>query len=260
MSADSDHRPGRRRLRSCWRDGRPAFGLWGSVPATLTAELAAAAGYDYVCVDLQHGGADESTMVAMFLAIEAAGSTPLARVAWNEPWMIMRVLDLGAAGVIVPLVGSQAEAARAVSACRYPPDGQRSYGPVRAQMTAGSAHPDRLAADPLCIVMVETSEGLDNVNEIAATPGLDAIYIGPSDMSLALGRNPGQGGDALEAAIAQVLKACADNGIVAGMHCAGGREARARAEAGFTLVTVGVDASMFHARVAEELAAARPPA
>lgn len=252
-----DHRPGHVRLRNCWRDGRPAFGLWGSIPAALTAELAAATGFDYVCVDLQHGGADESAMVAMFSAIEAAGATPLARVAFNEPWMIMRVLDLGAAGVIVPLVGSRDEAARAVRACRYPPHGERSYGPLRAALAVGSSDPERLAADALCIVMVETRQGLDNVDEIAATPGVDAIYIGPSDLSLALGREPGHGGDVLDRAITRIARACSEHGIVAGMHCAGGAEARVRAQTGFTLVTVGVDAAMFRGRIADELAAAR---
>jgi 4-hydroxy-2-oxoheptanedioate aldolase len=256
MSSVDNDRPGHRRLRRCLQEGRPGFGLWGSIPTGLTAELAAAVGYDYVCVDLQHGGADEAAMVTMFSALEAAGATPLARVAFNEPWMIMRVLDLGAAGVIVPLVNDGAEAARAVSACRYPPHGQRSYGPLRAQLTAGSADPERLA-DVLCVVMVETREGLANVEEIAATPGLDGIYIGPADLSLALGRTPGQGGDALEEAIGRVRAACAGAGIVPGMHCGGGEEARRRAQEGFRLITVGVDASMFRARAAEELATAR---
>lgn len=251
------HRPARRRLRSRWDAGEAAFGLWASIPASLTAELAAAAGFDYVCVDRQHGGSDESTMVAMFAAVEAAGATPLARVAWNEPWMIMRALDLGAAGVIVPMVNNGAEAARAVSACRYPPHGQRSYGPLRAALTAGSADPERVAADALCIVMVETADGLEHVEEIAATPGLDGIYVGPADMSLALGRAPGMGAELLEQGIARVADACRRHGLVAGMHCAGGEEARARADAGFRLVTVAGDASLFAAKVAAELAAAR---
>ena len=150
--------PGRDRLDACWRDDRPAFGLWGSIPSTLTAEIAAAIGCDYVCVDLQHGGADEDRMVAMFAAIEARGAVPLARVLYNEPWMVNRVLDLGAAGVIVPLVGSAADAKRAVSGCRYPPHGVRSYGPLRAALTVGSADPERLAAGALCFVMIETRE------------------------------------------------------------------------------------------------------
>ena len=140
-------------------------------------------------------------MVAMFGAIEARGAVPLARVLYNEPWMVNRVLDLGAAGVIVPLVGSAADAKRAVSGCRYPPRGVRSYGPLRAALTVGSADPERLAAGALCFVMVETREGLEHVEEIAATRGLDGIYIGPSDLSLGLGREPGHGGDVLEQAI-----------------------------------------------------------
>jgi 4-hydroxy-2-oxoheptanedioate aldolase len=250
--------PGRDRLDQCWTENRPAFGLWGSIPSALTAEFAAAAGCDYVVVDLQHGGADEERMVAMFSAIEARGAVPLARVLYNEPWMVNRVLDLGAAGVIVPLVGSAADAGRAVSGCRYPPHGVRSYGPLRATLTVGSADPQRLAAGALCFVMIETREGLDDVEAIAATPGLDGIYIGPSDLSLGLGRTPGHGGEALEAAITRIAAACRASGIVAGMHCTGGgEEARARAQAGFRLVTVGVDASLFRARVADELAAAR---
>jgi 4-hydroxy-2-oxoheptanedioate aldolase len=250
--------PGRDRLDQCWKEDRPAFGLWGSIPSTLTAEIAAAVGCDYVCVDLQHGGADEERMVAMFTAIEARGAVPLARVLYNEPWMVNRVLDLGAAGVIVPLVGSAADAERAVSGCRYPPHGVRSYGPLRAALTVGSADPQRLAAGALCFVMVETREGLENVEAIAATPGLDGIYIGPSDLSLGLGHEPGHGGDVLEQAISRVREACTASGIVAGMHCnGGGEEARARAAAGFRLVTVGVDASLFGARVGAELAAAK---
>jgi 4-hydroxy-2-oxoheptanedioate aldolase len=250
--------PGRARLDRCWKEDRPAFGLWGSIPTPLTAELAAVAGFDYVCVDLQHGGADEERMVAMFAALEARGAVPLARVAYNEPWMVNRVLDLGAAGVIVPLVGSAEEARRAVSGCRFPPRGQRSYGPLRAAFTVGSADPERVAAGALCFVMVETRHGLDNVEAIAATPGLDGVYIGPSDLSIGLGREPGHGGDVLERAITRIREACAAAGVIAGMHCTGGgEEARARAADGFRLVTVGVDASLFGARVAEELAAAR---
>jgi 4-hydroxy-2-oxoheptanedioate aldolase len=249
---------GRHRLDECWKEDRPAFGIWGSIPAALTAELAAVAGYDYVCVDLQHGGADEEHMVAMFAAIEARGAVPLARVIYNEPWMVNRVLDLGAAGVIVPLVSNAEDAKRAVSGCRFPPHGQRSYGPLRAALSVGSADPARVAAGALCFVMVETREGLEHVQEIAATPGLDGIYIGPSDLSIGLGREPGHGGEVLERAITRVADVCAGAGIVAGMHCTGGgEEARARAQAGFRLITVGVDSAMLRGVIGGELAAAR---
>jgi 4-hydroxy-2-oxoheptanedioate aldolase len=247
-----------RRLRGKWEGGQATFGLWAGIPSSLTAELAGSAGYDYVCVDLQHGLSDEQTMVSMFQATVAAGSTALARVAWNEPWLIMRALDLGAAGVIVPLVGSGAEAARAVRACKYPPDGNRSYGPIRAELAVGSASPPELAAAVLCLVMVETRDGLDRLDEIASTQGLDGIYIGPSDLSLALGLTPQTGGgQLLEEAIARVRETAHAHGLIAGMHCAGGQQARARAEEGFELITVGVDSSLFKSTIARELANAR---
>ncbi len=246
------------RLRAKWGAGEPTFGIWAAVASSLTAELAAAAGYDYVCVDLQHGLSDERTMVSMFQATVAAGSTALARVAWNEPWLIMRALDLGAAGVIVPLVGSAAEAARAVQACKYPPHGARSYGPIRAELVAGSSDPGQLADAVLCFVMIETRDGLERLEEIAATPGLDGIYIGPADMSLALGLMPRAGApQPLEDAIARVLDVARAHRLIAGMHCGGGQAARARAEQGFELVTVGVDASLFKATISAELARAR---
>lgn len=248
-----------RRLAAKWDAGEPAFGLWAGMSSSLTAELAADAGYDYVCVDQQHGMSDERAMVSMFQATGAAGSTPLARLAWNEPWLIMRALDLGAAGVIVPLVGSRADALRAVQACKYPPHGNRSYGPVRAALAVGSLAPAELADSVLCFAMVETRDGLDHVEEIATTPGLDGIYIGPSDLSLALGKTPGQGGQALENAIAQVRDACLAHGVIAGMHCGSGAAAHARAAEGFKLITVGVDTWMFKATISRELADARAP-
>jgi 4-hydroxy-2-oxoheptanedioate aldolase len=247
-----------RRLRATWDAGEPTFGLWAAIASSLTTEFAAVAGYDYVCVDLQHGLSDERAMVPMFHATFAAGSTALARVAWNEPWLIMRALDLGAAGVIVPLVGSGAEAARAVQACKYPPDGNRSYGPLRAELVVGSAAPAELAGAVLCFAMVETRDGLEQLEQIASTPGLDGIYIGPADLSLALGLSPeAGGGPALEDAIARVLAACQAHGLIAGMHCGSGQAARARAAQGFKLITVGVDSSLFKSTISRELADAR---
>lgn len=231
--------------------------MWAAINAAITVELAASAGYDYVCIDLQHGLSDEQAMVAMLHAALAAGATPMVRPTWNEPGLIMRMLDLGAAGVIVPLVGSRAEAARAVEACRYPPHGTRSYGPSRAELLIGSSDPSALAAAALCFVMIETRDGLDHLEEIAGTPGLDGLYIGPADLSLALGLRPGVGGPELEAAIGRVLEVAHTHGLLAGMHCAGGQAARARAEQGFDVVTVAVDSNLFRASVTQALADAR---
>jgi 4-hydroxy-2-oxoheptanedioate aldolase len=253
-----------KRLRAKWGADEAAFGLWAGIPSSITAELAALAGYDYVCVDLQHGLGTEATMVSMFQAAQAGGAAPLARLAWNEPWLIMRALDLGAAGVILPLVDNAGEAARAVEACRYPPHGRRSYGPIRAELVAGTAVPDELGADALCFAMFETRDGLDNLDEIAATPGLDGLYIGPSDLSIALGLpprgvavDPGEDRQALAEAIDRVREACAANGLVPGMHCAAGAAAERYASDGFRLITVGVDTSLFRSTISRELHAAR---
>ena len=252
------------RLRAKWEAGEPAFGLWGAIPSSLTAELAAAAGYDYVCVDLQHGLSDEATMISMFQATQAAGAAPLARLAWNEPWLIMRALDVGAVGVILPLIDNAAEAKRAVESCRYPPHGKRSFGPIRAELVAGSGSPDAIGGGALCFAMIETREGLENLEEIAATPGLDGLYIGPSDLSIALGlppdrvvADPTPDRPALAEAIERVRQACDANGLIAGMHCGGGAVADHYARRGFRLITVGVDTSLFKATIGRELSAAR---
>ena len=253
-----------KRLRAKFEAGEAAFGLWAGIPSSLTAELAAAAGYDYVCVDLQHGLSDEATMVSMFQATQAAGAVPLARLAWNEPWLIMRALDLGAVGVILPLIDNAAEAAKAVEACRYPPHGKRSYGPIRAELVMGSATPEELGADALCIAMIETREGIENLEEIAATPGLDGLYIGPSDLSIALGLPPGRltgelGEDRkpLAEAIERIRQACEAHGLIGGIHCGSGEAADYYAKQGFRLITVGVDTSLFRATIGRELSVAR---
>jgi 4-hydroxy-2-oxoheptanedioate aldolase len=252
------------RLRAKFQAGEAAFGMWAGIPSSITAEVAAVAGYDYVCVDLQHGMVDEAAMVTMFHATQAGGAVPLARLVWNEPWLIMRALDLGAAGVILPLIDNAAEARKAVESCRYPPVGQRSYGPIRAELVMGSTSPDVIGGDALCVAMIETSEGLDNVEEIAATPGLDGLYIGPSDLSIAVGLPPGRLTDELGEdrkpladAIERIRRACEGHGLIAGIHCGSGEAAARYAKQGFRLITVGVDTTLFRATIGRELSAAR---
>lgn len=229
------------------------------VPGSFTAEILAGTGPDYVCVDQQHGLIGYDAMVPMLQAIEAAGSAPITRVLSSDPYEIMKSLDAGAWGVIVPLVNSAEEAARAVSACRYPPDGVRSYGPVRASSVMGSGDPGHLAKEALCFVMVETREGLERVEEIAATPGVDGIYVGPSDLALSIGLQP-----TLEVtedehveAVRRIREACQSHGIVAGIHCPDGAWAKRHAEAGFQLVTVAMDSSLLAGAAHTELERAR---
>jgi 4-hydroxy-2-oxoheptanedioate aldolase len=248
-------------LREIWAEDRTAFGLWSVVPGTIGAEILAGAGADYVCVDQQHGVIDYDSMVPMFQAIRGGGATPITRVLSNDPFLIMKALDAGSWAVIVPLVNSAEDAARAVSACRYPPQGMRSFGPVLAAGVIGSRDPDDLGGEVLCLVMVETREALETVDEIAATPGLDGVYIGPSDLALSLGLPPTleimEGEHA--AAVQRIREACHEHGIAAGIHAPSGEWARRHAEAGFDLITVATDAPLLRGAALREMTAAREP-
>jgi 4-hydroxy-2-oxoheptanedioate aldolase len=246
-------------LKIAWAEGRTAFGLWMTVPGSIGAEIFAGAGVDYVCVDQQHGVIDYDSMVPMFQAIRAEGSAPITRVLSNDPFLIMKALDAGAWGVIVPLVNDAEDAARAVAACRYPPRGIRSYGPVRAAHVIGSRDPEYLGGEVLCLVMVETREALERVEEITSTPGVDGVYIGPSDLALSLRLPPTLEvtEDAHVEAVTRIKEACHRNGIAAGIHAPSGEWARKHAEAGFDVVTVATDAALLRAAVLRELTVAR---
>jgi 4-hydroxy-2-oxoheptanedioate aldolase len=246
-------------IKEAWAEGRAVFGLWSVTPGPAGAEILAQAGADYVCVDQQHGLIDYDSMVPMLQAIRAGGSAPITRVLANDPFLIMKALDAGAWAVIAPLVNSADDAARAVSACRYPPLGIRSFGPVRAAGVIGSRDPEDLGGEVLCLVMVETREGLERVEEIAATPGLDGIYIGPSDLALSLGLSPGleiKEGEHAEA-VRRIREACHEHGIAAGIHSPEGEWARRHAEAGFDLITVASDAPLLRGAASREIATAR---
>lgn len=248
-----------RALRQKWRQDQPAFGGWAAIPSGFAAELMCVPGLDYVCVDQQHGLVDYSSLIEMTRAIEGRGPVALTRVVANEAGQIGKALDAGLQGVVVPLVSNRAEAARAVSACRYPPKGVRSFGPVRSSLVMNSFKPEVVGDEVLCFVMVETREGVERVDEIAATPGLDGIYVGPADLALGLGLPPELDKDEPEhvAAVANILAACRRHAIVPGIQCGSGTSARRYAEMGFRLVTITKDSSLLPSAVRKELAAAR---
>lgn len=244
-------------LQEPWRKGQPALGVWNAIGDSLVAEAIASLGPDYVCIDLQHGASAEDRLVPMIQAVDAGGAVPLVRVAEANPAAIMKALDCGARGVVVPLVESGTEARLAVDACRFPPAGRRSFGPFRASIRAGTNDPGELEK-VACIVMVETREGLDHLDEIVATEGVTAVYLGPSDLSLALGLAPGSI-DAAEFVklIEEIRQLCAAHGVVAGLHCYDGKTARRAIEQGFGMVTVAVELRLLRQALAFELATAR---
>jgi 4-hydroxy-2-oxoheptanedioate aldolase len=232
-------------VREAWATGRPALGAWLMIPSAFCAEIVAHAQFDWVCVDMQHGVIDYAQMVTMLQAVSSTDVTPLVRVPWNEPGIIGKTLDAGARGVIIPMVNSRADAERAVQACRYAPQGARSYGPVRANYYAGFDYFANANDDVLCIVMIETRDAVARVDEILAVPGIDAVYVGPADLSVTLGLPPAPDQDAasFSDAITRILEACHAHGVVPGI--AGNQQtAPKRIEQGFRLVEVAADAAL----------------
>src|SRR5919112_912994 len=187
------------RLRDLWAQDRPAYGVWSMLADPAVGELVAATEFDYVCVDLQHGFATFSELPTLLQAMRAADRAPLVRVPWKDPASVMRAIDSGAAGVVVPMVDSAEDARLAASACRFPPTGSRSWGPMWGDTRGdGALPPEEQDEAVLCIVIVETRAGLDAIDEIVAVPGVDAVYIGPNDLALSCGHGRGTYRDSAE--------------------------------------------------------------
>ncbi len=231
------------RLKAKWRRGEATVGGWLSIPSTYSAEMMAHQGFDSLCVDMQHGMIDYADAVRMMTAVSTTETVPIVRVPWNDPAMIMKVLDAGAYGVIVPLVNNRAEAELAVSACRYPPEGIRSNGANRAILYAGADYVAQANREIACLVMIETREALENLDDIMSVPGLDGIYIGPSDLSFALGLPPRMDSDVPEhvAAVARILETAKRHDVVAGIHCGSAAFSAAKIKEGFRMVTLTTD-------------------
>jgi 4-hydroxy-2-oxoheptanedioate aldolase len=242
------------------RRREPLIGYWVATDNPIATERIASAGYDYVCLDMQHGLIGYAGMVANIMATDAGGSSAVVRVGANDAGLIGRALDAGARAVIVPLINTAEEAATAVAACRYQPRGIRSFGPSRAPLRVGASDVASVDAAVACIVMIETAAGLANVEEICATPGLDGVYIGPSDLSIALGApRAGAVADlpAFDLGLAAVRAAAQRAGIACGMHCTDGPMAARRLAEGFTYVSISSDLLHLEAAARAHLDAAR---
>jgi 4-hydroxy-2-oxoheptanedioate aldolase len=242
------------------RGRETVLGYWIACDNPVGTERVAAVGYDYIGVDGQHG-VPQSGWHASMLAVDAMGrSAGVIRVPSADPIAIGQALDAGARAVIVPMVDTAEEASLVARACRHWPRGTRSLGgPVRAELRLGSV-PGELDDAVACVVMVETAAALENLAEICATPELDAVYVGPADLSVALGAayfgDPAVTED-LERALKEITVAAADAGIACGIHCLDGTSAARRLSEGFTFATVSSDITHLPQIAAEHLAAAR---
>jgi 4-hydroxy-2-oxoheptanedioate aldolase len=244
-------------LREKWASGGETLGFWLSLPSFVSAEITARQDVDYICVDLQHGVNDYAQAASMIQAIELCGGTPICRVPWNEPGIIGKVLDAGAHGVVVPMVNTREQAEAVVRSTRYAPEGSRSWGPVMA----GMRHDDNRSwagAHVATIPMIETAEAIQNLDEILSVPGVDAIYVGPADLSISLGLEPGNndGNSVFDDALKTIVAGCQRHGVVPGIHATGSLTP-VRLEQGFRMITVTSDALAIRLGYTSELAAAR---
>ena len=242
--------------------GRPSIGSWVTTAEPLWAELIARAGFDHVIVDLQHGTTELATLGPVLTAIHAGGSAGIVRVPWNDAATIGKALDLGALAIVVPLVETAEQAEAAVAACRYPPRGRRSVGPIRASFVLASevlADWDEVG----CIVMIETARGVENVDAIAAVAGLTGVYIGPGDLAISLGMSPfpgdrSQDEEARHATAMDIIRrACEAREIASGLYVGDGEAAKPYLDAGFQIVTASIDYSLIEVGSRRDLEAAR---
>jgi len=246
-----------RRLRARWLGGETTFGGWTYFRDSFSIEVVARADVDWVCVDAQHGLARAGDVVSLMQAVELTGKTSMVRVPWNEPGVIMNALDAGASGVIVPMVGNAADARRAVDSCRYPPAGIRSWGPTRPALGEPAYAPGWANERVLCIVMVETGEGVDNIEAILGVPGVDAVFIGPSDLALSFGLERADAAN--HARVAELQKACEARRMPVGTAAPSIDDARRYASSGFALVALPSDAVLLGRAYADFLQGSRSP-
>ncbi len=237
------------KLRTLWSEDKAAVNGWLAIANSFCAETMAHQGWDTLTIDLQHGVVDYQAMVGMLQAISTTATVPIVRVPWLEPGIIMKTLDAGAYGVICPMVNTREEAQRFVSYTSYAPKGTRSFGPVRALLYGGADYPTQANDTIVRFAMIETAQALDNLDAILSVEGLDAIYIGPSDLSLALGCKPQF--DDVEPKVAQaidhIVARAKAHGVVAGIHNGRSDVAKARIAKGFRFVTVSSDARLIAA-------------
>lgn len=224
-------------------------------------ELAAAAsyeGYEYIALDMQHGYIQMSDVIAMSRAVRSAGSSQVViRVPECRFTALGEVADAGADAVIVPLISSTEQAEECVQAVNYPPRGIRSWGPA-ADVIAGTPDPSDSSRRPELFLMIENRAGLDALEGICATEGVDGIYVGPSDLAFALGERPGRPSDEVEATIERIRRTVDSHGLIPGVHCSEGPEARQRAQQGFRFVTASLDIVAARRAFRRDLEEARP--
>jgi 4-hydroxy-2-oxoheptanedioate aldolase len=247
------------RLRQLWAEDKAAINGWLAVPNSFSAEVMAHAGWDTLTIDLQHGVIGYDALLPMLQAISTTPTVPIVRVPWLDPAMLMKSLDAGAYGVICPMINTRDDAAKLVAYTHYAPQGGRSFGPVRAMIYGGPDYPQHANSTIVTFAMIETAQALDNLDAILSVEGLDAVYVGPSDLSLSLGCKPvfDDVEPKAQQAIEHIVARATAHGVKAGIHNGRADVARARIAMGYRFVTIGSDARILAAGSQQILEAAR---
>lgn len=252
-------------LKEIWARGGAVLNGWCSIPSSFSAEIMAHQGFDSITIDMQHGLVDYQVATTMLQAISTTAVIPLTRMPWNDPGLLMKILDAGSYGVICPMINTPEDAEALVRACKYPPTGFRSFGPIRAKYYGGgSAHGGgdyHLFAndETLVIPQIETREAIKNLDAILEVPGISAIYIGPSDLAMALGSEPrkGQNDPIVVEAKRTILETAKRHGIPAGIHTNSTDVAIAMIKEGFQFTSLQSDDRFLMTRAREEVTTVR---
>ncbi|MBT7077184.1 MAG: 2,4-dihydroxyhept-2-ene-1,7-dioic acid aldolase [Pelagibacterales bacterium] len=244
-------------IQEAWNNGQNIVNGWSSIANTFNSEILAVSGFDSVTIDMQHGLVGYQKVVEMLQAISGYNITPMVRVPWNDPSMVMRCLDAGAYGIICPMVNTKEECEKFVAACRYPPKGNRSFGPIRARMYAGDDYFKHANDTLLNFAMIETSEAVDNLDKILSVEELDAVYIGPSDLAVTMGYAPGAYEKEVEDCLSYIIEMCKKKNIKAGIHCPDGKTVKERFDMGYNLGTISADAALLSQASKREIADAK---
>lgn len=250
------------KLRQIWASGGAAINGWLAIPSGFSAETMAHQGWDSLTVDLQHGVVDYQAAVTMMTAISTTDTVPIVRVPWLDPGHLMKALDAGAYAIICPMINTRADAEQLAAYTHYPPNGTRSFGPIRGLLYGGSDYPQSANDTVVIFAMIETREGLDHLDDILSVPGVDAVYVGPSDLSLALGCKPtlDDVDPPVAKAIAHIAERARAHGKVCGIHNTTPETALKRIAMGYQFVTIGSDARLMAAGSQAVLSSMRPGA
>jgi 4-hydroxy-2-oxoheptanedioate aldolase len=243
------------RVKELWSEGKAAVGVWLSLGSPIIAEIIANMGFDWIVVDTEHGSIDIRTTQSIIQVVLGTGTVPMVRVTWNDPALIKRALDAGAYGLVIPMVNSKEEAIEAVEAAKYPPDGIRSYGGPRARLYGGVDYFEHANEEIAIIVQIEHIEAVNHVDEILSVKGIDAFFIGPSDLAISMGLKPGltQTDPGYVEAVNRITASGRKHGIPGGILLNNTEEINKHIARGFQFVGLGSDESFLRSAASSAL-------